>query len=282
MKINLAKSAGFCFGVKRAIAMANAAARDCTEVVMLGDIVHNEDVVKKIEKAGIKKINKLREGEGKTLLVRAHGATQKTITAAKRLRYAVLDATCPMVKEIHEIAKKHERKSYTVIVIGDKNHDEVNGIVGQLKQKAIVIDFIKNIPYQKIKKIKKACVVSQSTQNIDKVLTIAEELKRYIPEIKFFNTICQPTRTKQKEIRCLPLNNDAMVIIGSRTSANTRRLYEISKSLNKNSYYVESEKELKARWFKKTKSTGITAGASTPDEATQRVIKRIRTIAKAL
>jgi 4-hydroxy-3-methylbut-2-enyl diphosphate reductase len=280
MKINLAKSAGFCFGVKRAISIAYETLKDKNEVYMLGDIVHNEDVCKQINKAGIRKTKKLFKGKNITLLIRAHGVPLDILKRAKQLGYKIVDATCPMVKEIHIIAKEAEKDGYAFIVIGDKKHDEVRGIIGQLKKKSIVIDDIDNIPLKKIKGIKRAAIVTQSTQNIEKVLEIVHVLKDQIRDLKFFNTICRPTKTKQEEIKTMPLENDIMIIIGSKTSANTRRLYEISKSLNKHSYWIQSRDDLKSEWFKNIGSVGITSGSSTPDHITEEIIGRIKKITR--
>ena len=276
MKINLAKSAGFCFGVKRAIDIAYQTAKNNTKVCMLGDIVHNEDVIKKIESLGIKKITRLAYGKNKILLVRAHGAGQKTYKSALKLGYKIVDATCPMVKEIHKIAKEMESKGYKIIIVGDKKHDEVKGIIGQLRNKAFIVDSAENIDLDKIKKLKKIAVLSQSTQNIEKVTKILGLIRPSAGELKFFNTICQPTRTKQAEIKSLPLNNDAMLVIGSKTSANTKRLYEISKKLNPHTYWIRKKQEIKSAWFKNINSVGITAGASTPEWITQEVIEHLK------
>lgn len=273
MKINVAKTAGFCFGVKRAIDMAFKTVSSQEKVYMLGDIVHNEQVAKEIEKAGIKKVKRLTKDRNKTFLLGAHGTSQDIINKAKRLGYKIADATCPMVKEIHSIVKKMSAKGYCIIVIGDKNHDEVRGIIGQIKGKAIVIDGPADISYRKIKK---AAVVVQSTQNIEKVLRIVEALKPHIEELKFFNTVCQPTRMKQEEIRKMPKENDIMIIIGSKASANTKRLYEISKSINPRSFWVQSKKDIKRAWFKGAKSTGITAGASTPNTTIHQIAEYIK------
>ena len=278
MKINLAKSAGFCFGVKRALRVADKASRSKKEVYMLGDIVHNEDVIRSIKKGGIKTIKSLGQGTGKTLLVRAHGASSRTLEKARTLGYKVIDATCPMVKEIHRIAKQSEKNGYQIIVIGDKKHDEVRGIVGQLKNKALVIDNIKNIPLARVKKIKRGAAVVQSTQNLDKVLEIVGLLKKYIDDLHFHNTICHPTRIKQQEIKIMPLQNDVMIIIGSRTSANTKRLYQISKSLNKHSFWIQSKKDINSDWFRGFKNVGIAAGASTPNSTTQNIINHLKKI----
>ena len=134
------------------------------------------------------------------------------------------------------------------------------------------------IPLSKIKKIKKACVVSQSTQNTSKVLDVVKTLQQYIPELKFINTICKPTRIKQEEIMSMPLKNDVMLIIGSKNSANTKRLYELSKALNKTSYWINSKDEIRKEWFKSARKIGITAGASTPEETIKDVIFFLKSI----
>ncbi|MEW6101712.1 MAG: 4-hydroxy-3-methylbut-2-enyl diphosphate reductase, partial [Candidatus Omnitrophota bacterium] len=240
LKINLAKSAGFCFGVKRAIDIAYKTISGNKDVYVLGNIVHNEEVAGKLKEAGLKKARLLTCGKGRIFLIRAHGASLEIINKAKNLGYKIVDATCPMVKEIHKIGRSAESRGYAIIVIGDKKHDEVQGIIGNLKKRAILIENIRNIPWLKLKGLKKACVISQSTQNLDNVLKIIEALKPRLKELQFFNTICQPTRIKQQEMKRMPRENEVMIIIGSRTSANTKRLYEISKSLNKRSYWVES------------------------------------------
>lgn len=278
MKINLAKSAGFCFGVKRAITIALETAKSETNVYMLGDIVHNENVVKQIELSGIKKINTLKEDKGQILLIRAHGTDTNTVNRAMKLGYKIIDATCPMVKEIHKIARDMEQKGYMIIVIGDTDHDEVRGIIGQLKTKSLVVENLQTLPLDKIRKIKKAAVVVQSTQNLDKVTKIVDVLKTYIKDLEFFNTICRPTRIKQGEIQLMPSQNDVMVIIGSKNSANTNRLFDISKSINPKSYWINSAKEIKSWWFKDAKTVGITAGASTPESTIQEVVKHISVI----
>lgn len=278
MKINVAKSAGFCFGVKRALKIAREIAESGTEVEMLGDLVHNEEVVKNIESKGIKKVKRLRGGTNKTLLIRAHGASADVYKRAEQKGYTIVDATCPMVKEIHDIVKVSKKEGCKIVIIGDKHHDEVRGIMGQLKNRAMVIDSMRNIPLDEMKRIKKACVVVQSTQNVEKTIRIVDKLKKHVRELKFYNTICKPTRIKQKEAKDMPLVNDVMIIIGSRTSANTKRLYEISKSLNKRSYWIESSTEVNPKWFDGAQSVGIMAGASTPDTTTQKVINRIRSL----
>lgn len=279
MKINLARSAGFCFGVRRAINIALHTASRKKNVYMLGDIVHNEQVVADIRRAGIRKAGRLGEGKGKTLILRAHGASRLTLKKAQGLGYEIIDATCPMVKEIHKIAMDMEKRGRSVIIIGDKKHAEVQGIIGQLKNKAVVIDAAGNIPLGAVKKLKKACVVAQSTQNMEKVLKIVGLLKKHIGDLKFFNTICGPTRLKQEEIKRMPLENDIMIVIGSKTSANTRRLYEISRSINKKTYWITSKKDLKGSWLKGVRTVGLTGGASTPDATIREVLDHLKKLA---
>jgi 4-hydroxy-3-methylbut-2-enyl diphosphate reductase len=279
MKIHLAQSAGLCFGVTRAITTALHAARSGKPVYMLGDIVHNEDVVRSIENAGITKISRLRRVENKILLIRAHGTSRSVIAQARRYGFRIIDATCPMVKEIHRIAQTQEKKGYSIIIIGDKKHEEVQGIAGNLMHPAIIIEDARHIPAAKLAKLRRACIVAQSTQNLDKIEQIVDIVGRHVADCVFYNTVCKPTRAKQDEIKKMPAKNDVMIIIGSKKSANTKRLYEISKAQNTRSYWINSNEELKAAWFRGVKNVGITAGASTPDETIKRVIGHIQAMA---
>jgi 4-hydroxy-3-methylbut-2-enyl diphosphate reductase len=247
-------------------------------VYMLGDIVHNERVIADLKQCGIRKIKRLSNGKDKSLLIRAHGTARQTVERARNLGYEIIDATCPMVKDIHRIARNMERQGYKIIVIGDKQHDEVRGIIGQLKNETIIIEGPKYIPWRKIRKIARAAVVVQSTQHTDNALRVYAKLKPLIKELKFFNTVCRPTRMKQEEIKRMPLANDVMIIIGSKSSANTRRLYEISRSLNKRSYWVNAKGRIRPGWFKNADTIGISAGASTPDATIREITTYIKKI----
>ncbi|NLB54907.1 MAG: 4-hydroxy-3-methylbut-2-enyl diphosphate reductase [Lentisphaerae bacterium] len=275
MKITVADSSGFCFGVRQAIKMASDLAKAGEEVEMLGDIVHNENVIREMEELGIRKITELRDGTGKILLIRAHGASKATMEKAKRKNYKVVDATCPMVTDIHKIAVAESLTGRQIIVIGDREHDEVLGIVGQLDHGAIVLENPEDIPNAIPGHIKSASVVVQSTQDIVHVQKIIAKLEQIIPDLVFHNTICGTTRRKQSEIKEMPLLNDIIIVIGSQTSANTKRLYEISKKLNNRTYWLNSPEEVNQNWLTDVKSVGIMAGASTPDYTTDGVIKRI-------
>ncbi len=272
MNITVAKSAGFCFGVRRAIKIALDASSMDQQVEMLGDLVHNEVVVSLVEKAGIKKINSLVSGKNKALLIRAHGEGKKVVEMAVKVGYSIVDATCPMVKEIHLIAEKFDSQGYTIIIIGDRKHDEVRGIVGQIKSEAVLIDRASNIPFDRIDSISKAVVIVQSTQTTENVEQILNCLDGKIKELKYFNTICKPTRKKQQEIKKMPVTNDVVFVIGSKTSANTKRLYEISKALNTRTYWICSDVDIQKQWLEGAANIGIAAGASTPEETIQKVV----------
>jgi len=274
-KINIAKNAGFCFGVKRAVSMALNGAKKHNDVYMLGDIVHNEHVIERIKNAGIKTAKNIDQIKDGALLLRAHGTKSEIYNEAKKKGIKIIDATCPLVLEIHKIAKTLETDGYKVVIIGDYNHDEVIGIASQIKKPIIIAkpeDVKKNIKMI----IKKIGVVVQSTQNIENTKKIIAELIPKCRELKFMDTICGPTKSYQREIRSMSKKNDAMIIVGSFKSANTYRLTEISKSLNLNTYQVESENDLKPEWFKTADSVGITAGASTPDWIINKVVDKIR------
>ncbi len=280
MKINIAKSSGFCFGVRRAINISKDLAGSKNNVYVLGDIVHNTFVVRELSEKGVKKIKNLTaRDKGSTLLIRAHGAPKSVFDKAKKCGYKVVDATCPKVKDIYKIAKRLE-KNNKMIIIGDINHDEVKGIAGQLKTRPITIESSKRIPVKRLARIKKAAVITQSTQSSDNIRGIMERLKKIIPKVKLYDTTCRTTRVKQQEIRSLPGKNDIVLIVGSKTSANTKRLYQISRGMNRNTHWIESAKDLKKAWFKGTKKAGIMAGASTPDYITKEIVRKLRKISK--
>ena len=275
MEINIAKSSGFCFGVRRAINISEALAGGKKPVCILGDIVHNSFVVRELSKKGIKKINRLAPVKNSTLIIRAHGAPKKTFESAKRSGYKIVDATCPKVKDIYKIARRLE-KTNKIIIIGDQNHDEVKGIAGQLKKKPIIIESPGKIPAKSLKSIKKAAVITQSTQTTEIINSIMQRLEKIMPCVKLHNTTCRTTVIKQQEIKSLPKKNDVVLIVGSPTSANTKRLYQIAKKINKKTHWIESAKNLKKPWFRRVKKVGIMAGASTPDEVVKQIVMKLK------
>ena len=274
MKIYIAKDAGYCFGVRDAVNLAYDTAKKHKSVYMLGDIVHNEKVVEDLEKVGTKVVSDLSEiPKDKPILFRAHGTTTDVWDKAKKENRNIIDATCPLVHDIHEEVRKLEKEGRRIIIIGDHGHDEVTGIASQVK-KPIIISNIEEA--QNYRGIKKAGVVSQSTQSIENVQEIINILMTKVYDLNFINTICYPTKRNQEQIKELAKKCDIMLIIGSFTSANSKRLTMLSKIINNNTYQVTSKKDLNKNWFVDVKSVGISAGASTPDYLIEEVKNEIK------
>ncbi|MBT4249117.1 4-hydroxy-3-methylbut-2-enyl diphosphate reductase [bacterium] len=278
MKILVAKDAGYCFGVRDAVTLAKKSGADYDEVYMLGDIVHNEQVVSDLSKKGSKVVKNLDEiPKDKPVLFRAHGTDPETWKAAQKKKLNIIDATCPLVTEIHEEIKSLEEEGRRTIIIGDHNHDEVVGIASQVKNATIISSAEEA---RSLKKMKRAGVVSQSTQMIENVNEILNILSEKIYDLRFVNTICYPTRRNHEQIKKLADTCDLMVVIGSYTSANSKRLTQLSLARNKNSFQVTCADELKKSWFSNIGSVGISAGASTPDDLIADVISKVKIFSK--
>ena len=276
MKILLAKDAGYCFGVRDAVNLAYDTAKDHGEVYMLGTIVHNEKVVEDLSKSGTKVVDKLVEvPSNKPILFRAHGTAPNIWDKANQKKLNIIDATCPLVIEIHDEIKKLEAEGRRTIIIGDHGHDEVVGIAAQVKDPIILA----NVKEAKaLRKMKKAGVVSQSTQMIENVQEIINVLMQKVFDLRFVNTICFPTRRNHEQIKELATQCEVMIVIGSFTSANSKRLTQLALERNKRSYQVTCADDMEAFWFKNCETVGISAGASTPDDIIKNVVKKIKEI----
>ena len=278
MKIYLAKDAGYCFGVRDAVNLANDNLETDGEIYMLGTIVHNERVIKNLSEKGAKVVNSIDDvPEDKTLLFRAHGTVPELWEKASDKKIKLVDGTCPLVTEIHHEIKLLEKEGRKTIIIGDHGHDEVVAIAAQVTN-PIVLSNIDEA--KKLRKMKKAGVVTQSTQMIENVQEIINVLMQKVFDLRFINTICFPTRRNHEQIKELSINCDVMIVIGSFTSANSKRLTQLALERNKRSYQVTSAKDLDTSWFNKCESVGISAGASTPDETIHEVVEKIKIIGK--
>jgi 4-hydroxy-3-methylbut-2-enyl diphosphate reductase len=277
MKIILAKDAGYCFGVRDAVNSAYDTSKEYGEVYMLGDIVHNESVVEDLEKNGVKVVSNLNQvPDDKPVLFRAHGTAKEVWKDAEKNKMNIIDATCPLVHEIHKEVKQLDKEGRKIIIIGDHGHDEVIGIASQV-QDAIIISTVEEA--EKLKKTKKAGIVSQSTQTIENVQDIINILMTKVFDLRFVNTICFPTKRNQEQIKELSEIVDLMIIIGSFTSANSKRLTQLSLERNKNTYQVTNATEIDVSWFKKNiNSVGISAGASTPDRIIDSVVNKVKDV----
>jgi len=276
MKILLAKNAGYCFGVRDAVDMAYDTAKEHGDVYMLGHIVHNENVVNDLDKAGAKVVDSLdKVPEGRPVLLRAHGTHVDTWKESKQKNMNIVDATCPLVRDIHDEIKQLEADGRKIIIIGDHGHDEVVGIASQVKNPMIVATPEEAI---KLRKTKRAGVVSQSTQTIENVQEIVNILMNKVVDLRFINTICFPTKRNQEQIKELSEKCDVMFVIGSFTSANSKRLTDLSKERNKRSYQVTCALDINEKWLEDCNVVGISAGASTPDNIIEEVLERIKEI----
>ena len=276
MKILLAKNAGYCFGVRDAVNMAYDTAEEYGDVYMLGHIVHNENVVNDLDKAGAKVVDSLDDvPNGRPVLLRAHGTHVDTWEEAKKKNMNIVDATCPLVRDIHDEIKELESDGRKIIIIGDHGHDEVVGIASQVKDPVVVAttEEAKNL-----RKTKRAGIVSQSTQTIENVQEIVNILMSKVVDLRFINTICFPTKRNQEQIKELSEKCDVMIVIGSFTSANSKRLTDLSNQRNKRSYQVTCAVEIDEKWLEDCDTVGISAGASTPDNIIKEVIERVKEI----
>ena len=276
MNIIVAKSAGYCFGVRDAVNIAYETAEKYGSVYMLGDIVHNERVVSDLEKAGAKVVKNLDEiPKDSPVLFRAHGTKTDIWDEAKKKNLKVIDATCPLVHEIHHEVKKLEEEKRQIIIIGDHGHDEVVAIADQVtKRKPIIISNPEEA--MKLRRYKRAGIVSQSTQMIENLQDIMDVLLQKVYDLRFVNTICFPTKRNHERIKELSVNCDLMIVIGSFTSANSKRLTELAVQRNDNSFQVTGKEDLKKEWFYNVENVGISAGASTPDYLIEEVKNQIK------
>ena len=280
MKIILGKSAGFCYGVKNAVDKAKDAIKNNEKIYCLGEIVHNRTVIEDLEKNGLKFTDKIEDIKNKAI-IRAHGESEETYNKLKEKGISILDYTCPKVTKTHEIAKNYNKKGYFVILIGIKNHPEAIGTLSYagkhsylLQEKKQYEELIEKINNSKLNKV---LIMAQTTYNLKKFDEMVEDLKDLIKgkEIEVQKTICGATEIRQTETIEIAKNVDVMIIIGDKKSSNTNKLYDISKENCKKAIFVQNYKELNLEDLNKTDVIGIMAGASTPKEDIDEVIKVI-------
>ena len=279
--IKIAESAGFCFGVKIAVDSAIKAGKELGGAYTNGPIIHNKQVVQFLEGLNVKQLTEETElKDGDTVIIRSHGVPPEVERNLKSKGINLIDATCPFVKKVHEKVRQLVKEGYFVVIIGEKGHPEVIGILGHLKDaggKGIVIENMEEL-YEKLPKRNKVGIVAQTTQNEDFFEKAVGYIASNVEELKVFNTICDATSIRQEEVKKLAPTVDIMIIIGGKHSGNTNRLAQISRSLNPNTYHIEKADELKEEWFDNVKSVGVSAGASTPDWIIKDVVEKIKEI----
>ena len=276
MKITLAKSAGFCFGVKRAVDMVYEETTRDGKVYTYGPIIHNDDVVADLSKKGVsviqndEELNDISEG---TIIIRSHGVSKEIYNQCRTGSKSVVDATCPYVVKIHKIVEEHSALGELIVVVGSSEHPEVQGIVGWCSGPVVVIKDEEEAKKFSADQNRKICIVSQTTFNYKKFQDIVEIISEKGYDILVLNTICNATQVRQTEAKELAKKSDAMIVIGGSHSSNTRKLFEICKKECENTYYIQTLSDLDLEQFKSFQSVGITAGASTP----YHIIKEVHT-----
>ena len=286
VEIIVAPNAGFCFGVKRAVKLAEEASsltREGVRVYTLGPIIHNPQEVGRLASKGVKPLEDEELREGDAVIIRSHGIPPEKERELRKKGLRVIDATCPYVKAVHEAVCKLSEEGYFVVLVGEKNHPEVVGTLGYLREcggKGIVVENLEEL--EEAYRHERIGVVSQTTQNERFFKEVVGELALWVKELKVINTICNATSVRQEDVYRIAPNVDVMIIVGGKNSGNTRRLYNISKSLNPNSYHIETAEELDPSWFEGVKRVGITAGASTPDWIIEDVRVKIEEICREL
>ena len=278
MKVIVGKNAGFCYGVKRAVDGAKEELNGSNEnIYCLGEIVHNNEVVKSLEEQGLNVIEDIVNAKGKTI-IRAHGVSKDIYKRAQDRGIIIKDYTCPKVLKIHEIAEKYSNEGFFIILTGSKKHPENIGTMSFCGNNYFVVEdegmLDSAIEEFKNSKIKKLLLISQTTFSVEKFNRIQEKVRNMITsdiELVIKNTICAATKIRQEETAELAKEVDAMIIIGGKNSSNTKKLYEVAKKYCKKSISIENEKELDVEYFKDCSVVGIMAGTSTPQESIERV-----------
>ncbi|MGN0160742.1 MAG: 4-hydroxy-3-methylbut-2-enyl diphosphate reductase [Lachnospiraceae bacterium] len=278
MEVILAKTAGFCFGVKRAVDMVYQQIGN-EKIYTFGPIIHNEEVVEDLKSKGIGVINTLEEAcgvEPGTMIIRSHGTSKKMYDELEKMGWQIIDATCPFVKKIHRIVAEESARGTQVVIIGNENHPEVEGICGWCNNVPVVIDSKEKACDFKVEDGRKVCIVSQTTFNYKKFQELVEIITKKGYDIIVRNTICNATEERQTEARQLARKADAMIVIGGKSSSNTQKLYEICKDECENTYYIQTLRDLDLSKFSCACCVGITAGASTPNNIIQEVQTNVR------
>ncbi|MGA2090287.1 MAG: 4-hydroxy-3-methylbut-2-enyl diphosphate reductase [Endomicrobiales bacterium] len=273
MKVITAKSAGFCFGVRRAIELAEKTVQGKKRVYTYGPLIHNPQEVKRLAKAGIRSIEAHGRLRDATLIVRTHGIPQELREKLEQKKLCIVDATCPFVKRAQDIIKKLSADDVQIIIVGEKTHPEVVGLVSYCRHNGFVVDNRHDITKAKLGH-KPVFVVSQTTQTPENFAAVVAEIRKTCRNVTTFNTICKATKDRQEAARQLARRVDVMIVIGGKNSGNTRRLAQICSACTP-THHIETEKELKAGWFTRAKNVGLTAGASTPDWIIDRVANAI-------
>lgn len=276
--LTIARSAGACYGVERALNILSTTADKNQKVQTLGPLIHNPQVVSELAARGVSVADSVESADAPVVVVRTHGVVPEVITQAQELGHEVMDATCPYVKKVHHAARRLEEQGYQVLVVGEAGHPEVEGILGHAKT-ATVVSCPEDV--QNLTLSKRVGVVVQTTQSAVALSSIVEVLLGRAEEVRVINTRCAATQERQSAAQELSQTSDVMVVIGGKISANTTRLAQICAAACPRTHHIEQATELEASWFEGAEHIGITAGASTPQSQINAVVARIQALVGA-
>ena len=281
MEVRLAKTAGFCFGVRRAVDTVYEQVNSCEgeKIYTYGPIIHNDEVVKDLKSKGVGVLNTLEELEALNegiVIIRSHGVAKKVYDILEKRGVKCVDATCPFVKKIHRIVEKESAEGKYIIIIGDEKHPEVQGIMGWANGKVSVIKTEEEAKDYFAPENAEICIVAQTTFNYNKFKYLVEIISKKSYNIHVLNTICNATKERQTEAASIANEVDAMIVIGDKHSSNTQKLFEICQSACKDTYYIQTLDDLDMNQLKSVQTVGITAGASTPSNIIEEVQNNVR------
>lgn len=277
MQVVLAESAGFCYGVKRAMDGVMQVARESGKpIYTLGPLIHNPQVIEKLESEGVKSVHELSEIPGGSVVVMpSHGVSKPVMDQARESGLEIIDLTCPFVSKVHRLAEQLVSEGYQVVVLGDPGHTEVKGIMSRAGEGAVAVSRAEDLSSHELGK--RVGVLAQTTQRPDEYRMLVAEVALRAYEVRGFNTICNATTDRQQSALELASDVDVMIIVGGRNSANTRRLAEMCSSVVR-THHIEVAGELDPKWFRETEKVGVTAGASTPDWIIEEVVKKLESL----
>jgi len=275
MEIIIAKDSGLCYGVKRAIQIAKETlSGEKGKVFTLGELIHNPQVINELEQQGIRSLENLNELSAGTVIIRSHGVSPDIYKKITEKNLNIVDATCPIVKRIQRLVEALAKEEEEIIIVGNKNHPEIKGLIGYSQGKGIIVE--SEALAQKMPKKKRRAVLVQSTQDMSLFQKVAAALIENTEELRVFNTICQSTQTRQKSTSELASRVDTLFIIGGKNSSNTHKLYQISKRVLPNTHFIENSAQITPEMLKGAKKIGLSGGASTPPEAIEEAVVRIK------
>jgi len=271
MNVRIAKYSGFCFGVKRAIKIALEAAEKNHEIITLGPLIHNPQMVRKLAEKGINSIEDFRQVGDRAIIIRSHGIEKEIYDYLKEQGVEIINATCPYVSKTQDYAAHLSQKGYKVIILGDKTHPEVIALKSYIEGEAIIVSKAEDLPEQKFDKVG---IISQTTRNIEDFKELINKVLPLCGEMRVINTICNATTVRQNATFELAQKSDLMIVVGGKNSSNTKMLAKISENFVE-TFHIETAFEIDRNWLLNKKNIGITAGASTPDWVILEVYNKI-------